>query len=224
MDGTTREDAAPRRDPPILIVPGLFGSGPDHWQSHWQRALPTAERVEQSDWRRPTLGDWTASLIEAVRRRPGAILVGHSLGCALIAHLAGVRGDRGIAGALLVAPADVNRQGPAGRLLEGFSPLPRLRLPFPSLVVASRDDPYVAIDRARAFAQGWGAAFVDLGRAGHINVESGYGPWAGGQALLRRLIAQAPAAAPVRPDEDSPGRWRSPAGATPRDSAHLAPG
>jgi predicted alpha/beta hydrolase family esterase len=175
--------------PPILIVPGLFDSGPDHWQSHWQRALPTAERVEQSDWQRPTLGDWTASLMEAVRRRPGAILVGHSLGCALIAHLAGIRGARGIAGALLVAPADVNRQGPAGRLLEGFSPLPRQRLPFPSLVVASRDDPYVEIDRARAFAQGWGAGFVDLGRAGHINVESGYGPWTSGQALLRRVIA-----------------------------------
>ncbi|CAN5251489.1 hypothetical protein BH10PSE4_BH10PSE4_02980 [soil metagenome] len=151
-----------------------------------------AERVEQSDWQRPTLGDWTASLMEAVRRRPGAVLVGHSLGCALIAHLAGIRGDRGIAGALLVAPADVNRQGPAGRLLEGFSPLPRQRLPFPSLVVASRDDPYVEIDRARAFAQGWGADFVDLGRAGHINVESGYGPWTSGQALLRRLTTGQP--------------------------------
>jgi predicted alpha/beta hydrolase family esterase len=181
--------ARPRRDPPILIVPGLFDSGPDHWQSHWQRALPTAERVEQSDWQRPALGDWTASLMEAVRRRPGAILVGHSLGCALIAHLTGIRGDRGIAGALLVAPADVNRQGPAGRLLESFSPLPRHRLPFPSLVVASRNDPYVEIDRARAFAQGWGSAFVDLGRAGHVNVESGYGPWKAGQGYLRQLIA-----------------------------------
>lgn len=197
MDQGPRQPARPGRDPPILIVPGLFNSGPDHWQSHWQRALSTAERVEQSDWQRPTLGDWTASLMEAVRRRPGAILVGHSLGCALIAHLAGIRGDRGIAGALLVAPADVNRQGPAGRLLEGFSPLPRQRLPFPSLVVASRDDPYVEIDRARAFAQGWGADFVDLGCAGHINVESGYGPWIGGQSLLRRLIAGATKNEPV---------------------------
>jgi predicted alpha/beta hydrolase family esterase len=103
--------------PPILIVPGLYNSGPDHWQSHWERAIPGAERVDQTDWERPALGDWTISLAEAVRQRPGAILVAHSLGCALVAHLAQVTGGRGIGGALMVAPADVNREGPAGRLL-----------------------------------------------------------------------------------------------------------
>lgn len=181
-------DAPDRRDPPFLIVPGLFNSGPDHWQSHWQRMLRGAERVEQSDWERPTLGEWTAGLAEAVRRRPGAVLIAHSLGCAVVAHLAAISGGRGVAGALLVAPADVNREGPAGRLLQGFSPLPRQRLPFPTLVVASRDDPYVAITQARAFAHGWGARFEDIGRSGHINVESGHGPWPDGLDLLRDLI------------------------------------
>ncbi len=184
----------PAADPPILIVPGLYNSGPDHWQSHWERALPNAERVDQVDWERPALGDWTISLAEAVRSRPGAILVAHSLGCALVCHLAQVTGGRGVRGALLVAPADVNREGPAGRLLIGFSPIPRPRLPFPSLVVASRDDPYVAIDRAEAFARGWGSRFVDLGRAGHINVDSGHGAWPRGRLLLNELIrATAPA-------------------------------
>lgn len=178
----------PDAAPPILIVPGLYNSGPDHWQSHWARALPNAERVEQQDWERPLLGDWTISLAEAVRRRPGAILVAHSLGCALVAHFAQVTGGRGVAGAMLVAPADVNREGPAGRLLVGFSPIPRQRLPFPSLVVASRNDPYVEIDRAEAFARGWGSAFVDLGRAGHINVASGHGAWPKGRVLLNRLV------------------------------------
>lgn len=181
-------------DPPILIVPGLYNSGPDHWQSHWERDLPGAERVDQADWERPALGDWTISLAEAVRRRPGAILVAHSLGCALVAHLAQVTGGRGIGGALMVAPADVNREGPAGRLLTGFSPIPRQRLPFPTLVVASRDDPYVEIGRAEAFARGWGARFVDLGRAGHINVASGHGPWTRGRALLANLIREVEAA------------------------------
>ena len=139
-----RAESPSRRDahgPPILIVPGLYNSDPDHWQSHWERDFPAAERVDQTDWERPALGDWTISLAEAVRQRPGAILVAHSLGCALVAHLAQVTGGRGIGGALMVAPADVNREGPAGRLLTGFSPIPRQRLPFPSLVVASRDDP-----------------------------------------------------------------------------------
>lgn len=176
---------------PVLIIPGLFNSGPDHWQTHLERSTPGAERVEQFDWERPTLGDWTASLVDAVRRRPGAVLVGHSLGCALIAHLAQLRGARGIGAALLVAPADVNRDGPAGRLLTGFSPIPRLSFPFPSVVVASRNDPYVAFDRAAAFARSWGSELVDLGQAGHINVEAGYGPWPAGRDLLDALSAKA---------------------------------
>lgn len=194
---TTRRDGPAVDGPPILIVPGLYNSGPDHWQTHWQRALG-AVRVEQTDWELPTLGDWTAGLAGAVRRNPGAVLVAHSLGCALVAHLAQISGGRGIGGALLVAPADVNREGPAGRLLTGFSPIPRQRLPFPSLVVASRDDPYVEIERAEAFARGWGSSFVDLGRAGHINVASGHGPWVKGRALLADLIRQVEITRPAK--------------------------
>ena len=67
--------------PPILIIPGLQNSGVGHWQSHWQASLPNAHRVEQADWERPTLGEWIESLVHAVRAHPGAILVGHSLGC-----------------------------------------------------------------------------------------------------------------------------------------------
>jgi len=179
---------APR--PPILIVPGLNGSGPGHWQSHWQSTLPGAERVDQVDWDRPRLGEWTAGLAEAVRRRPGAVLVAHSLGCALVAHYARTHGGRGVAGALLVAPADVDAEAAECRTLKGFSPMPRERLPFASLVAASRDDPFVAIARARAFAQDWGSSFADLGCAGHINVASGHGPWVEGHALLREVMAQ----------------------------------
>lgn len=183
-----RRDSPPR---PILIVPGLYNSEPEHWQSHWQQAWPQAERVDQTDWEKPTLAEWVAGLVEAVRRRPGAVLVGHSLGCALIAHLAQIRGGRGIGGALLVAPADVERDRPAGPLLQGFAPMPRRPLPFPSVVVASRNDPYVSIERAAAFAHAWRARLVDLGEAGHINVASGYGPWTAGQALLRDLLDEA---------------------------------
>jgi predicted alpha/beta hydrolase family esterase len=183
---TTQPDEAGAR--PILIIPGLHDSAPDHWQSHWQRTLPNAARVEQSDWERPTLGDWVASLVESIRQHPGAVLVGHSLGCALVAHLARLRGARGIAGALLVAPADVNRDGPAGQLLRGFGPMPVQRLPFPSLVVASQNDPYVSYDHARLLAEAWGARFVDAGLAGHINVASGHGAWPEGLRLLEDLI------------------------------------
>ncbi len=187
---------------PVLIVPGLFNSPAGHWQSHWQARLPTAGRVEQSDWTRPRLGDWTAALAEAVRARPGALLVAHSLGCALVAHLCVISGGRGIGGALLVAPADLNPGGPAGRLLEGFSPMPRQPLPFPTTVVASRTDPYVTFGRAEAFAADWGARLVDLGDAGHINIVSGHGLWLDGLPHLydldRRVVAGAPALVSTR--------------------------
>ena len=175
---------------PILIVPGLYDSGPDHWQSHWQREIEGAIRVEQSDWLRPDLADWTATLAEAVRRHPGAILVAHSLGCALVCHLAHISNGRNIGAALMVAPADVNRDGPNAEFLRGFSPLPLGRLPFPSTAVISRNDPYIAHERAQLFAQAWGSSLVDLGAAGHINVEAGYGPWPEGRAHLDALIAR----------------------------------
>lgn len=178
-------------EPPILIVPGLGNSEPRHWQSHWERTLPNARRVVQSDWDRPNLGFWTGTLLEAVRENPGAILVGHSLGCAAIAHLATVTNGRGVAGALLVAPADVDRDVPRTEVLRHFAPLPRRALPFPSIVVASRDDPYVAFERAALFARDWGSRLVDLGAAGHINVASGHHSFSRGLTLLRELIAEA---------------------------------
>jgi hypothetical protein len=176
-------------DTPLLFIPGLHGSGPGHWQGHWERALPSAERIEQANWDRPGLGEWMANLVERIRGRSGVVLVAHSLGCALVAHLAALTGGRGVAGALLVAPADVDGETPAGRLLTAFAPMPRQRLGFPSLVVASRDDPFMTITRAEAFAGLWGSAFADIGKAGHINVDSGHGPWEEGHAYLDALFS-----------------------------------
>lgn len=177
-------------DRPILIVPGLFNSPDGHWQSLWQAALPNAVRVEQENWDQPTLAEWTVGLVEALREHPDAVLVGHSLGCALIAHVAKIRGARGIAAAMLVAPAEVNREGPVGRLLEPFGPMPMETLPFPSTVVASRTDPFVSFAEAARCAAAWGSRFVDLGDAGHINVEAGFGPWPEGRAVLAELIGR----------------------------------
>lgn len=181
--------------PPILILPGLYNSEPDHWQSHWEQAIPGARRVDQEDWERPDLADWTSMLLEAVRERPGAILVAHSLGCAAICHLNQITQGRRVGGALMVAPADVNQAGPNASQLRGFSPIPLARLPFPTTVVASRNDPYVQFERAQAFARGWGSQFVDLGQAGHINVAAGYGPWPEGLDHLQQLIERVRAGA-----------------------------
>ncbi len=172
---------------PILIVPGLGGSGPHHWQTYLERSFPGACRVHQDDWDLPDRDAWTGRLAAAIEAAPGAVLVAHSLGCAVVAHAAAARPDLPVAAALLVAPADVNREhGPDG--LCSFAPVPCALLPFRSIVVASADDPHMALARARTCADDWGAEFVNAGALGHINVESGFGPWPEGERMLRRLI------------------------------------
>ncbi|MDB5591794.1 alpha/beta hydrolase [Enterovirga sp.] len=170
-------------DSDIIIVPGLGGSGPGHWQTRWEAKLSTARRVEQADWDRPEREDWVEQIVQAVRasRRP-ALLVAHSLGVVAVAHAAPAFPAHLVRGAMLVAMPDVERPDMPAHL-HGFSPIPREPLPFPSLLVASRNDPYAAYERAEDFAFAWGSALVDAGEAGHLNTESGFGPWPEG--LLR---------------------------------------
>ncbi|HPR06238.1 MAG TPA: alpha/beta hydrolase [Denitromonas sp.] len=170
-----------------LMLPGLGGSGPAHWQSHWTRALPQLRRVVQHDWDAPSRRDWINTLDAAVRGSHGeVILVAHSLACALVAHWARQHTGR-VRGALLVAPADVDSTEHTPEVVRGFAPMPLQALPFPSIVVASEDDPYVSMARARQFAEAWGSRIENIGPAGHINAESGLGNWPDGLALLESL-------------------------------------
>jgi uncharacterized protein len=170
-----------------LILPGLHNSGPDHWQSRWEAEDKTMERVIQDDWETPHCADWVVRLDQALAYAgPEILLVAHSAGCALVAHWA-VGCQRGqVRGALLVAPSDPEAPSfPVGAT--GFAPIPLLRLPFPSIVVASSNDPFVTVARAQTFASAWGSEFVMIGGAGHINTASGLGDWPEGLALLRNL-------------------------------------
>lgn len=176
----------------ILMVPGLGNSGPDHWQTRWQQNLSTARRVEQADWERPDGEDWIDRIVVAVEasRRP-VVLIAHSLGVPAVAQAAPFLAPERVRGAFLVAPADVEQPGLVPGLDLPFAPLPRDPLPFPAILVGSRTDPYCAYDRAEDLAYAWGAAFVDAGEAGHLNSESGHGPWPEGlmrfAGFLRRL-------------------------------------
>ena len=168
----------------VLLLPGWQNSGPDHWQSRWE-ALHRYRRVDQHDWMTPKRGDWMARLEEVVLGCDGPVaLVAHSLGCQLAAAWAAhSQNAKRVIGALLVAPPDTERDD-VRDLLPSWAPIPLDRLPFPSVLVASTDDPYGAFDRAQGFASTWGSRFVDLGEAGHINAETGLGDWAEGLRLL----------------------------------------
>ena len=171
----------------VLILPGWQGSGPDHWQSRWEQHHGFT-RVQQDDWIWPRRGDWMTQLEEAVLCRPGPLLLAaHSLGCQLVAAWAAHSRHSGrVAGALLVAPPDVEREDMPPNLYS-WRPIVRRRLPFAALAVVSADDPYCAPDRAAGMARDWGARVVELGAAGHINADSGLGDWAQGLELLRQV-------------------------------------
>jgi predicted alpha/beta hydrolase family esterase len=169
----------------VRLIPGLWNSGPEHWQSHWERERPDWLRIQQADWETPRREDWVETIRRAVEEAgEPVVLAAHSLGCATVAHFAAAGGR--VHGALLVAPSDVEAPSyPAGT--EGFKPVPMAPLPFPSIVVASTDDEYVSLERAAQFARAWGSRFVVAGALGHINSASKLGRWPLGLELLEEL-------------------------------------
>jgi predicted alpha/beta hydrolase family esterase len=170
----------------IFVLPGLGNSGPAHWQSLWEKQFDFI-RIEQQDWDTPVCSDWIDTINEYVGGyHPGdVIIVGHSLACPTIACWA-KEFNVPIKGALLVAPSDTEAETyPKGTI--GFAPVPLLKLPFPSITVASTDDFYVRYERAELFADSWGSKLVNAGDAGHINAASNIGIWEKGLALLKEL-------------------------------------
>jgi len=173
----------------ILILPGISSSGPQHWQSLWEKANPAFIRVEQDDWITPKLSDWVNRLEAAVAESgPNTVLVVHSLACLLVAHWA-AKTDQTIKGALLVAPPDpANVNFPAG--VSGFAPIPQQPLPFKSILIASSDDHYATLDFSRELAGVFGSEFVDVGELGHINSDSNIGDWPEGFEIFKKLLSQ----------------------------------
>ncbi|HTI18724.1 MAG TPA: alpha/beta hydrolase [Trinickia sp.] len=156
--------------PRLVVVPGLYGSDEAHWQSWLERQFMRPIRIDQQDWSAPDLQGWTEALAIRLSREQGPfVLAAHSFGC-LVAAQAIARGLRGVVGALLVAPANPARFSVEDQLHSG-------PLGVTAIVVGSDDDPWFSADGAQTLARGWGASFVNLGKAGHINTASGFGPW-----------------------------------------------
>lgn len=178
------------KDTEILMVPGYTNSGPEHWQTRWQERLSTARRVEQAEWSKPVREDWVANVIAAVNEaeRP-VVLVAHSLGVPTVVH-AVPEFRKKVAGAFLVAPPDVSNPNIRPKHLMTFGPYPREPLPFPSITIASRNDPFCAYEVAENVAAAWGSLFIDAGEAGHINADSGYGPWPEGSMAFAQFLSR----------------------------------
>lgn len=167
----------------VLTLSGLWDSGPQHWQTHWERKHGW-QLVPHRDFATPDREEWVGELDAAIGAcSEPPVLAAHSLACTLVSWWAQSGSRHRIAGAFLVAPSDVDAASYPD-CTTGFQPMQLQPLPFPSLVVASSDDIYVSEARARQFAQAWGSALHVIGAAGHINGDAGYGPWPEGERLL----------------------------------------
>lgn len=191
--------------PTVVIVPGLREAVPGHWQTLLAAELRAAGRPLREV---PPMGRSEldrAARVAALEREVLAaggpvLLVAHSGGCITVVHWAAAGGGTAaVAGALLATPPDFERELPAGYPAldtlrgAGWLPVPRRRLPFPSLVAASRNDPLAAPERVRELARGWGSRIVDLGEVGHLNPASGYGAWPAAAGLIAELAVPGPA-------------------------------
>jgi len=179
-----------------LIIPGYLGSGDAHWQTWLEQQIPSAQRVEQN-WDRPVLTEWAYNINAALNTLEyPAWLVAHSFGC-LASILAANENPEKVLGLMLVAPADPERFDGAGvKSWRGYGASESIRanistkpLPVPSLLIASDNDPWMQASKAQLWGDCWGSQTLTLKAAGHINVDSGFGPWPDGLKLFRHLHA-----------------------------------
>jgi uncharacterized protein len=177
----------------ILILPGVGGSGAEHWQTFWEEAFPEFRRVRQDDWDKPVYAQWAARLSDAVQQstRP-VVIVAHSLGTSLTMRWSHDQPAlaKKVAGAFLVAPTDRDRfANVPDSPVQGFGNMILQRLPFPAAVVASRDDDRVSFERAEIFAKAWGSTLIDAGSHGHLGSAARLGVWPFGLLWFGQFLA-----------------------------------
>jgi predicted alpha/beta hydrolase family esterase len=181
------------KDFSVLIQPGLNGAGADHWQTHWEKAFPDFRRVPQADWQKPVYDVWAKKLTEEVMKAPRpVVIVPHSAGTSLVMKWSFEQPDavKKVAGVFFVAPSDRDRWNPGSTSgPQGFGNMILKRLPYPSMVVAGRDDDRVTFDRAQEFAKAWGSTFVDAGNKGHVGESSKLGLWPEGLVWFGQFLA-----------------------------------
>lgn len=169
-----------------LLVPGLEASPAPHWQHWWAMTDPRAITVDLSEPAEPDPMIWEAELAGLILQHPDSVLVGHSLGAVLISRILAKWPQLRVRAAMLVAPAEPEGKSRIGR----FAPLAELPLTVPTMLVASRNDPWMRFERAQDLARNWQADLIDLGHSGHINAAAGFGPWPQGKALRDELLAR----------------------------------
>jgi len=183
--------------PTCITVPGLHGSGPDHWQTWAEKEIPNCRRVSGIDFNKPVVAAWADAIRNNIRDEAGSvILIAHSFGC-LASVVAIADNETKVAGVILVAPASPQRFSATGLIHDDavapvtlLNCIPSKPLGIPGMVIASTDDPWMKMTHAQYWADSWGLRFSWIRNAGHINIESGYGRWQGLTQLVRAFREQ----------------------------------
>lgn len=173
-----------------INVPGLGGSSDQNWQTLWARLDSKIINLVQDNWDKPTLEAWTNRLIDTVNDfsdKP-VILIAHSMAGPTILHAAAMGKLDNIAGAFMVAFADLERKDFPAKV-DSFIPMPRIKLPFPSMMVVSENDEYCSIEKSTRMARIMGSKLINIGKKGHIDSNSNLGTWEVGQNLLIDFIS-----------------------------------
>lgn len=169
-----------------IIIPGLHNSDADHWQTHLEKSAPEKFfRVEQESWDQPVCEIWIDALEAQLSgfNKSELVLIGHSIGCITIVKWIEKYAHE-IRGALLVAPSDSESEN-YPKYIKGFTPIPKIKLPFKTIVVGSTNDHVTSLERTREFAVDWGSEFILIENAGHIEGKSGFGRWELAEELLK---------------------------------------
>jgi len=175
----------------ILILPGLGGGTEDYWYRRWNSKLKTARIVDQENWLTPDRDAWTHNIVDAAKAadRP-VFMIAHSLGAVALTHAAQHLSDANVVGAMLVAMPDLAAAQDSIPETAGFLPTSTAPLSFPSVMVNSQNDPYCTYQRAEETALDLGSLLIDAGDQGHINDESGHGPWPEGLMALSKFLTR----------------------------------
>ncbi len=169
-------------------VCGLGNSGPNMWMSKRENQFNTQfSRVQQKDWDYPEVSTWVLELRDHIKllKANYIILIGHSMGCATIAHYKNSHlFDNRIKGCFLVGPANVCH-ALLPETCQSFEDFPDIQNPIPTQLIISENDPYCDLKTALHYSEIWGAEYLHMGKQGHFCGSNMYVEWKEGFEILK---------------------------------------
>ena len=177
----------------LLILHGLEGSGPGHWQRWVAGRFGDVAFPELPDPFRPVRQRWLQALEDELRPLDEPIVLCHSLGCLLWLHHCAERGADGprAARVLLVAPPSEGANVPE---IGDFLPVPVDPVAVASAagetrLVCADDDPYCPEGARESYGEPLRLPTHVIVGGGHLNPDAGYGPWPAVEAWARGQAA-----------------------------------